>query len=72
MVMRGKLRLKGPDGDIERAARVVRHGRGDAVAYSWHGDLHKFDHLPGLLILDDGREVPVVVDGGFLRTAAPY
>jgi hypothetical protein len=64
--MRGRLRLL--NRSVELSARVVKHGRGDDVLYSWHGDLGRYDHESGILTLDDGREIKVVVSGGFLRT----
>jgi hypothetical protein len=35
--------------------------------FSWHGRLDDYDGHAGLLTLDDGRALPIRVDGAFLR-----
>jgi hypothetical protein len=69
--MRGRLHLSNASPPVELSARVVKHGRGDDALYSWHGDLQRYDHETGILTLDDGRDVTIVVVGGFLRPVVP-
>jgi hypothetical protein len=63
--VRGHLRFDQFDEPVERNARVVEYGGGEA--YSWHGDLATYEHQRAVLTLDDGRMVAVLVDGGLLR-----
>jgi hypothetical protein len=65
--VQGRLRLKGETGTVELTARVVEYRRSVGALYSWHGRLEHYDQQQGLLSLDDGREIAVLVDQGLLR-----
>jgi hypothetical protein len=61
------LRLNHVDSTVEMRTRLVEYGGG--VAYSWHGSLAEYDQEAGLLTLDGGRALAVVVDGQLLCPA---
>jgi hypothetical protein len=65
--MRARLHLSYMGGPVVLSATVVEYLRAAGAVYSWAGPLREFDRQPGLLMLDDGRRVDVVVDGPFLR-----
>jgi hypothetical protein len=65
--MRARLRLDHEGITVLLAASVEEYLRASGAVYSWQGPIREYDQHRGLLILDDGRRLNVVVDGSFLR-----
>jgi hypothetical protein len=65
--MRARLRLNDAGVAVLLVVSVEEHlGVGGAV-FDWEDPLREYDGQSGLLMLDDGRRVHVVVNGPFLR-----
>jgi hypothetical protein len=65
--MRARLRLDYDTVTVLLAATVVEYEWTGGATYNWEGPLRDYDQHRGLLMLDDGRRLNVVVDGPFLR-----
>jgi hypothetical protein len=69
--MRGRLRLDHEGVTVLLAGSVEEYLQAGGAVYSWRGPIRDYDQHRGLLILDDGRRLNVVVDGPFLRHFEP-
>ena len=67
--MRARLRLDHNGVIVLLTATVEQYVRASGAVYSWQGPLREYDQHRGVLMLDDGRRLNIVVDGPFLREA---
>ncbi len=59
------------DRTVLLSGQLVEYIRRDGPVYRWEGTLDAYDGERGLLMLDDGRRLTVVVNGPMLQRVDP-